>query len=180
MMMAMLQAGGMPLLTDHHRQPDTNNPMGYYEYERVKQLPGDTTWLQEASGHAVKVISRLLADLPKGYPYRVIFMEREIGEIVASQSAMLARLGQASSGAENDRMMDIFSSHLTDTRDWLSNQSDVATLYVSYNDLMSEPTVPIAAIDRFLGGRLDVKAMSAVVDRRLYRERDRRSASEQG
>ena len=41
LMMQMLTAGGIPALTDGQRQADTDNPRGYYEWERIKQLPQD-------------------------------------------------------------------------------------------------------------------------------------------
>ena len=95
MMMKMLEAGGIPLLTDSIRQADEDNPKGYYEFERAKKLPdGDTAWLKEARGKAVKIIAALLMELPQGYTYQVLFMHRNIQEVLASQSKMLARRGE--------------------------------------------------------------------------------------
>ena len=104
MMMSALQAGGMPLVVDEIRQADDNNPKGYYEFERVKKLPkGDTVWLAESPGKAVKIISALLEYLPKEYAYRIIFMERDLGEILASQQRMMVRSGKDSGFSDEEQ-----------------------------------------------------------------------------
>ena len=76
MMMKMLEAGGIELLIDRVRVADADNPKGYYEFERVKQIETDQAWLPEAQGKAVKMISALLRHLPADCRYRIIFMER--------------------------------------------------------------------------------------------------------
>ncbi|MFO1003217.1 MAG: hypothetical protein U0936_23025 [Planctomycetaceae bacterium] len=58
--MQMLAAGGLPVLGDEHRPADEDNPRGYLEDARVKSLERDATWLAEAEGKAVKIISFLL------------------------------------------------------------------------------------------------------------------------
>jgi hypothetical protein len=70
MMMKMLEAGGMEALTDNIRKADIDNPKGYYEFERVKQIKEDQAWLDDAKGRAVKMVSMLLLDLPEGYNYK--------------------------------------------------------------------------------------------------------------
>src|ERR1700704_756589 len=96
MAMKMLQAGGLPLLTDDARPADDSNPDGYFEFELVKQLDksGDLAWLRNARGKGVKVISWLVTWLPESYDYRVIFMQRDLEEVVASQNAMLLQRGE--------------------------------------------------------------------------------------
>jgi hypothetical protein len=95
MMMKMLEAGGIPVLTDYEREADEDNPKGYFEFERVKNLKdGDDAWLPQAKGKVVKVIAALLTDLPSSYEYEVIFMRRAMPEILASQRQMLIRRGE--------------------------------------------------------------------------------------
>jgi hypothetical protein len=84
LMMMMLEAGGMPVLTDHIRTADADNPKGYYEFERVKAIERDQAWLKEADGKAVKMISALLKYLPQNYAYRIIFMRRGTTPIALS------------------------------------------------------------------------------------------------
>lgn len=172
MMMAMLAAGGIPPLTDNIRAPDQNNPKGYYEFERVKRLPeGDTAWLAEARGRAVKVISALLTHLPPEYHYRVIFMHRHLAEVLASQRAMLASQGHAVDEAEDTMLAAAFKRHLAQVEAWLAQQPNMQVLHVHYNELLRNPETQLARIDDFLGGQLNVQAMSSVIDRALYRQR---------
>jgi len=184
MMMRMLEAGGLPPLTDHRRTADSDNPQGYYEFERVKQLDqGDTAWLANAQGCAVKIISALLRHLPTTYDYKVIFIERHMTEVLASQRKMLARRA-AQVGGENEaakqvddeqvddeQMAQLFAQHLQETRHWLAQQPNFRVLYIHYSDLLSEPEAQAAQVNQFLGGNLDVAKMATVIDPALYRNR---------
>lgn len=170
MMMRMLQAGGIPLLTDNVRMADDDNPKGYYELERVKQIGHDRCWLQDAEGKAVKIISALLKDLPQGHTYRVIFMRRKMEEILASQRQMLVRRGESSDAIGDERMALLFRKHLRQVEVWLDNQSNVEVLYVSYNEVLENPVEHAQRIGRFLGNVLDVGQMVGVVDQALYRQ----------
>jgi hypothetical protein len=171
MLMYALQAGGMTLLTDQIRAPDIDNPKGYYEFERVKRLPqGDVGWLEDACGKCVKIISALLTYLPSHYRYGVIFMHRNIDEVLASQRKMLARRGQIS--PENDNNMKaLLLQHVNDVRDWLVKQPHFALFDADYNAMLADPASWVVRINAFLGGSLDVAAMQAAVDTTLYRNR---------
>lgn len=172
MMMKMLEAGGMPVLTDHQRAPDEDNPKGYYEFERVKKLPeGDYAWLPEARGRVVKVISALLEHLPMDYDYRVIFMQRKMEEILASQKQMLLRANKPDEGISDDDLAAMYARHLASVQAWLAARPNFRVLYVDYNDLLIRPETHIPQINRFLGGRLDTDKMTYVVDPSLYRQR---------
>jgi hypothetical protein len=172
MMMQMLQAGGLAVLTDNLRQADADNPQGYYEFERVKVLPkGDSGWLAEAEGKAVKVISALLEHLPPGYDYRVIFMHRQMAEIMASQRRMLAHRGESPGEMGDEQLTRLFEKHLRKVRAWLLAQPNIALLEVDYNRLLETPGPYLRQINEFLGGTLDVAKMAAVVDPGLYRSR---------
>lgn len=172
MMMKMLEAGGIPPLTDKIRTADADNPKGYYEFERVKQLDkGDTAWLAEADGKAVKVISQLLEHLPPAYHYQVIFMRREIAEILASQKQMLIRRGEPTDVVSDEQLAALFDKHLNFVMTWLDQQPNIEVLYVSYNETLQNPVKPVAAINQFLGERLNEAAMAGVIDPKLYRQR---------
>lgn len=94
MMMKMLEAGGMKILTDSQRTADEDNPKGYYEFELVKLIQRDKSWLPRAKGKVVKIISELLKNLPPDYQYKAIFMRRNLAEILAFQRQMLIRRGR--------------------------------------------------------------------------------------
>ncbi|MCI0521481.1 MAG: sulfotransferase [Chloroflexi bacterium] len=169
LMMRMLAAGGVDVVTDGLRQADADNPAGYYEFERVKKLTeGDTAWLEACRGRAVKVISALLGHLPGGYAYRVIFMQRDMAEVLASQQAMLARRGQPGS---TDDLATIYGKHAAQVTAWMGAQANFQALMVDYNRLLSKPEGEIARVNRFLGGRLDEAKMAAAIEPGLYRQR---------
>jgi len=172
LMMRMLEAGGIPPLTDHERSADDDNPGGYYEFERVKQLEkGDTAWVATVSGKAVKVISMLLRHLPTTQRYQIIFMERELGEVLASQRKMLINRDADAEAVDEAQIEALFTHHLEEIRQWLATQPNIAVLYISYSELLTNPTPLVAQINDFLGGQLNGAAMLDVIDPTLYRNR---------
>ncbi len=172
MMMKMLEAGGVPPLTDEIREADKDNPKGYYEFERVKQLDkGDAAWLADTQGKVVKIISALLKHLPADYKYRIIFMRRNMPEILASQRKMLIRRGENADDMDDGKMAALFEKHLQGTIRWIDSQPNVSVLYVHYSDMLADPTPQIKRVNEFLGSRLDETAMAGVVDPALYRNR---------
>ncbi|MGQ9903686.1 MAG: sulfotransferase family protein [Anaerolineae bacterium] len=171
LMMKMLAAGGLPPLTDNIRSADEDNPKGYYEFERVKKLKEDCAWLPDAKGKAVKVISALLMQLPAGYEYRVIFMRRNMSEILASQRQMLIRRGEPADAISDADMAALFDKHLRQIESWLASQPNMPTLSVNYNDLIAAPLAGAERVNAFLGGRLDVAKMVGAVDPSLHRQR---------
>lgn len=174
MMMKMVDAGGIPPLTDELRAADEDNPKGYYEFERVKQMDkGDTGWVPEARGKAVKVISALLKFLPTTEEYRVIFIRRNIDEILASQRKMLIHRGEDPDRQDDAQMKVLFEKHLRSVEEWLASRRNVRTLYVHYSDMLGNPKPQIERVNAFLGGKLDTARMAEVVDPALYRNRSR-------
>lgn len=172
MMMKMLEAGGLHVFVDNLRTPDPDNPEGYYEYERVKQLDkGDKAWVGEAQGQVVKVISALLEHLPPEHRYKVVFMNRNINEVLASQKKMLERRGEATDKISDAEMASLFAKHVARTQTWLQEQPNFETLYIDYNQLLADPEPQTHAINRFLGGGLDEARMAAAVNPNLYRNR---------
>lgn len=172
MLMNMLEAGGMALLRDEIRVPDENNPKGYFEYERVKKLAdGDIDWLPEARGKAVKIISYLLLTLPDTYNYRVIFMQRKLAEIIASQRKMLIHRGENPNKIREDELEIILEKHLNQVDEWISRQRNIKRIDVNYNRMIKDPRADIRKFNKFLGNSLDVGIMAQVIDPSLYRQR---------
>lgn len=175
MMMKMLEAGGIPPMTDEIRTADEDNPKGYYEFERVKQMDkGDTAWVANASGKVVKVISALLKHLPREYHYRIIFVRRNMSEILASQRKMLVRRNEDPNKMDDAKMAALFEKHLADVQAWLKEQPNIEVLYVHYADVLADPLPYIARINEFCGGSLQTEEMVRVVDPELYRNRARK------
>lgn len=172
LMMQMLQAGGMPVLSDGLRVADEANPRGYLEFDPVKRLRSDRAWLPRASGCAVKIIHLLLRELPQdcSLRYRVIFMRRPLAEIIASQRAMLLRQGKAP--ADSSILEKAFETQLAELEPWLATRPDVALLRVDYHRVVREPAAVIAELRAFLPDvSLDEEAMLRAVDPGLHRHR---------
>jgi hypothetical protein len=171
MMMKMLAEGGLPVITDGFRRADQDNPNGYFELEVSRQLKeGDSAWLREASGKGVKVISALLEYLPPHYQYKVILMERDVREILASQKKMLEHRGQTSR-LSDEEMEHQFRVHLEALKPWLARQPNMDLHVVNYNLLMAQPALLCEQIVEFLELPLNQARMRAVPDRQLYRNR---------
>ena len=172
MMMKMLEAGGIAPLTDKIRRADDDNPKGYFEFERVKKMPdGDTAWVEDAQGKAVKVIAALLEYLPQEYTYKVLFMRRSMDEILASQKQMLIRSEKPTDEISDEKLAELYSKHLVKVESWVSQQPNILVFDVDYNDLMQNPEPYPTKIQRFLGVEMDADKMSVVVDPALYRQR---------
>ena len=171
MMMKMLEAGGMELLTDGIRTADEDNPQGYYEFERVKQIEDDKEWLEDATGKAVKMIAALLKHLPPEYRYEVVFLRRNIGEVLASQRRMLVRRGEPTETVPDERMAELFKKHVEQVEAWMAEQPNMTVIYVDHGDVLDDAARQARRVSEFLTCTLDVQAMTSVVDQSLYRQR---------
>ncbi len=171
LMMQMLTAGGLPAMTDALRPADQSNPRGYLEFEPVKRLRADRSWLPDARGRVVKIIHLLLRELPTdgSLSYRVVFMKRPIDEVIASQRSMLQRDGKLSVDAA--MLKKIYQGQLAQIEQWLSEQAAFKFLPVNYHDVLREPARTAETLSAFLELPLDQKAMPRAVDPALYRER---------
>ena len=170
MMMQMLQTGGLPCITDELREADISNPKGYFEFEKVKGLRADNSWLPEAKGKVIKIISHLLSCLPPELNYKTIFMERDLGEVLASQRKMLANQGRGEENLSDERLGQIFAQQLRQVRKMLADRL-ISTLFLGYKDVLEDPVEISTQLRAFLGNNLDQQAMRDVVDHNLYRQR---------
>jgi hypothetical protein len=171
MMMRMLEAGGLPVMIDEIRAADEDNPRGYYEFEPVKKTKEDPTWVASALGKAVKLVYRLLQDLPADQTYRALFMRRKLSEVYASQEEMLRRKGKPQAGVDLSTFEKMFEGEIARTLRWLRAQPNFSFIEVDYNNLLANPEAQVSEIDAFLAGGLDTGAMLAVVEPGLYRRR---------
>ncbi len=171
MMMQMLEAGGIPVLTDQVRKPDNDNPRGYYEYDQIKKIATDKEWIENAHGKAIKIITQLIPHLKKDEYYRIVFMERPLKSVIASQNKMLARLdkkgAQLSSQRlektyikQNERVCKILSEH----------QDNIHVLSINYTNALKYPDKTAEQINHFLGGGLNVNAMAEIIDSKLQNQ----------
>ncbi len=173
MVMQMLHAGGMPILTDTLREADEDNPRGYFEHEAVKAMFRDQGWLTEARGKALKVVVPLVCHLPTGCNYRVVLIERDCNEILASQAKMIARRGESIEDTPDrrDRLRREYDRLIAQTVGLLSHRDDVSLLRIRHGDVIRDPLAAANVLNRFAGGELDFARMSTAVDRSLHRNR---------
>ena len=169
LMMQMLQCGGMTVVTDGIRADDVDNPRGYLEWERAKQIKTDASWLADTRGKVFKMVSQLLYDLPRNEQYAIIFMERDLDEVLSSQEKMLARSGRQA--APRDSLKRAYTLHLSRLQAWLQRQAQLRVLLVSYHELIGHPAQEAARVCEFLGAQLDGGKMVSAVDTALYRNR---------
>jgi len=170
MMMQMLYAGGFPLLTDEKREADADNPRGYFEFDQAKSLRTDNSWLPEAEGKAVKIVAQLLPFLPLQLKYRIIFMERDIDEVLASQRKMLERQDRSGGNISNERLEKLFARQLQQIKKLLADRN-IPVLYVAHQDALQHTAEIAARVKEFIGEDLDEQAMANIVDLNLYRQR---------
>ena len=170
MMMRMLDKGGLPVIVDNIRTADEDNPRGYYEFEPVKKTKEDASWLESSDGKVVKMVYRLLYDLPENHQYRIVFMRRRLEEVIASQNVMLERRGKEG-GISDEKVLELFRAELDKCYKWLEDQPNFQVLFISYNDVLEDARPTVDALRDFLGEDLDEKAMLQVVEPNLYRQR---------
>jgi len=175
MMMQMLVAGGLSPLTDGNREADASNPNGYFEYDKATQLGSDTSWLGEAKGKVVKIVAQLLSQLPTETSdgpahYRVIFMERDLGEVVASQRTMLDRQRRRGAALEEAHLAEVFEEQLQKVHGMIEDR-EIPCIKVRHSDAIRDPQSVADHVSRFFDGSLDTAAMASVVDPALYREK---------
>lgn len=159
-------------MIDHIREADEDNPKGYFEFEPVKKIKeGDFFWLADSYGKAIKIVSPLLKYLPSDNKYKVIFMRRDIVEIITSQNKMLLRLGKGHDAKEDAKMVTKFERHLQQIEQWLLKRTNIDILNIFYSDVIQNPHHYSDMVNRFLNGKLNVQKMAQAVERSLYRQR---------
>jgi hypothetical protein len=169
LMMQMLAAGGMPVLWDGKRRADTDNPRGYYEWERIKQLPQEPNCIGEAEGKALKVVSPLLFALPAERNYQILFMERPLSEVVTSQAEMIRRRGVSGAALSEAALIAGLQAHLNQVNAWLQHQPDILLFRVEYHQVLRDPRCSSETVRGFLQRTLDLESMVRQVDQSLYR-----------
>lgn len=168
LMMQILQKVGVPLLYDNSKVPDEHNPYGYYECERVKNIPksNDWEWLKNYAGYAVKIISPILVNIPIEFPCKMILMVRNLEEVIASQEKVS---GREKTSYERKHFVVLYGKHISSIRNKFQSSSYVKMMEVNYNELISSPHLILERLSNFLEIPIDVPNIAKVVDSNLYR-----------
>ena len=173
MLMKMLESGGMEILSDSERAADVDNPKGYFEYGRIKDLEKETdkSYIREGRGKVLKVISFLIKDLPDDNDYRVIFMRRDLDEVLASQNKMIHRLGTTDTTATEAAMKEAYRNDIVRTRLLCRSRPNFELIEIGYKPTIEDPAATARSVNAFVGGHLNEAAMREAVDGSLYRIR---------
>jgi hypothetical protein len=177
LLMQMLAAGGLTLLADGQRMADANNPRGYFEWEKTKSLPREPGVIGEAEGKVVKVISILLPSLPANFSYKIIFIERALTEVVASQTAMIQKLGTQGALISTEAMIQALEAHVKQVKASLRLRPEMDVCWMDHQQVIRAPYAAAANLRDFLGAHLDLRAMASQVELSLYRQRQARLPS---
>ena len=172
LMVQMLQAAGIPLLIDDHRPSDENNPKGYFEFEPVKSLATDASWLPLAEGKAVKIISHLLPHLPDHFQYKIIFMNRDLEEIIRSQNKMLDRFGKTKGKLSEAQLVERYALHLHQIHQWLKQQPNISFADISFNNLIQSPQDEWQKVQDLLNIDASLHQIMPIIDPQLYRTKN--------
>ncbi len=171
LMMQLLVAAGREALTDGQRAPDEDNPLGYFEFEKTLHLAKDAAWLPQARGKVVKIVAQLLPFLPPEEPYHIIFMERNLSEVIASQNAMLARQGRRGAELESHQLVDAYTAQLDRVWNQLARCRMMRILRVDYGELLADPARGMERLAQFLGDPFNRKAAAETVRPELRRQK---------
>ena len=174
MMMQILKNGGISLLVDDIRQADSNNKKGYFEYEKVKSIKRDKTWFKEAEDKAIKIVSIHLTELPDEFNYKIIFMERDMHEIISSQNKMIKNLGNTAATFQNNSkiLSQIFTKQIENIKSSISSKNNIEIIYINYNETIKSPENNCIKIKNFLNDEnIDLSKMIDSIDNNLYREK---------
>lgn len=165
LMMQMLSKGGIEALTDNNRKADLSNPKGYFEYDGVMSIHKNNSWLEKAKNKSVKVVAPLLKFLDPKYRYKVVFMNRDLSEIIKSQQKMIGK----DPNALPTNLFESYSKHLSQVGSWKDTQPGVELIYVNYQDVLNQTTMVVDQLESFIGLELKKEDMLSCVDHSLYR-----------
>jgi hypothetical protein len=171
LMMQVLNNAGLTILHDGKREKDESNPEGYFELEAVKGIVADNSFLKDAPGKVVKVVCPLPIYLDTRYSYRVVFMRRDLEEILRSQEKMLNK-NQVS---EREKYRTIYEFHLKKTYRFLQ-ENGIPFIDIKYIELVADPVPSVEKLIAFLDRDLDKEMMLSAVKPELYRNRNEQEA----
>jgi hypothetical protein len=171
MMMQILVAEGREVLTDGKRAADEDNPQGYFEFEKTLELARNSSWLPQARGKVVKIVAQLLPLLPPHEHYQIIFMERNLEEVIASQHAMLVRQGRSGAALSRQQLREAYAAQVQRVRHHLAQRSEMRTLFVNYAELLANSSVGVDRVACFLGEPFNREAATNCVRPELRRQK---------
>jgi hypothetical protein len=155
----------MDCLVDGKREADNSNPKGYYEYEPVMSIHKDNSWMDKAQNKTVKIVAPLLNKIDEQYRYKIIFMTRDLNEVLKSQQKMIGK----TEDVFPVKLYNKFQKLLSNIEVWKKKEPGVELIYLDYKDVLDNPEFTVKSIERFLGVPLNRSEMINCIDKKLYR-----------
>ena len=166
LMMQLLNKSSLEILSDGIRQKDISNPEGYYELEAVKGIVRDNSFLKDATGKVVKIVAPLPVYLDKSLDYRIVFMRREIEEVLRSQEKMLNK----DQTSEREKFKTIYEMHLKKTYHFFESNS-IPYIDIQYKQLLNESEQELKRLIDFLELSTPIEELLSVIKVDLYRNK---------
>ncbi len=166
LMMQILNKSELDIFSDGIRQKDISNPEGYYELEAVKGIVRDNSFLKNALGKVVKIVAPLPIYMDKSLSYRVIFMRREIDEVLKSQEKMLNK-DQVS---EREKFRTIYEMHLKKTYSFFY-ANNISFIDIQHKALLYDSENEIMKIKEFLNLKSPVQDLVSAIKLELHRNK---------
>lgn len=170
MMMQMLAAGEIPVAYTDSRKADMHNPRGYFELEGgkiINSLMKGIFPMEMYKGKFIKITAYGLSYLPTECTYKIIYMERNLEEVLDSMEKMSQIIDQ-----NREETKQSFMKLNEKVKKEITSKNNIAVLFVNYNEMLKDPQPNIEKICQFIGPyEYNREKMISVVDTHLYRQR---------
>jgi hypothetical protein len=166
LMMQLFNAANASIATDSIRVEDENNPKGYYELEAVKGIVKNNSFLKELNGKTIKIVAPLVTFIDLSLQYRVVFMLRDLDEVVQSQEKMVGKDQQD----QKEKFKSMYALHIEKSRQFLLTHS-IPFIEIQYKELLQNPETCLQGLIDFCGWETPMVELKSVIDDSLYRNR---------
>ena len=166
LIMQMLEAGGVQVMKSDHKPADIHNPKGYYELSEAQLLAQGAGFLKHCTGKAVKVYAHFLPHLPPDYNYKIIYIHRDVYEIIKSQNIM-----GGNTGAAHFSTAQALENRREKALGWIRQTPGISLLELDYREVVNHPEIHAESIASFMESELNIHDMTMAVDKSLYRQK---------
>jgi hypothetical protein len=127
----------------------------------------DNSWLELAQNKSVKVVAPLLKFLSPKYRYKVIFMNRDLSEIIKSQQKMIGK----NADVLPLKLFEAYQKQLKQVEIWKNKEPGVEIIYLDYKQVLDQTEEVAKKLSSFIGLELNTSEMITCVDKTLYRNK---------
>ena len=163
LIMQILEAAGLPVLTDNVRNADSHNINGYYEYSKVNSMNIDSSVLDQGLGKCLKIYAAFILNLPKKYNYKFIIMDRPLEEIFPSFQRKYKKPDDFLEANKINQLERIFEKSVK----YISTLPNSDSISINFNDLIDTPETEIKKLINFLSLESDISSLMKIVDSNL-------------